>query len=211
MDDSSGERWPSGLSSRIGAAIRSAREAENVSAVKLAKRTSELGYPIHRTAIANIEAGERAITVQELVILAAALNTSPLALLLDTADETIQILPGSDMNVADVIGWFTGTTGATPPGVTSKRPQRIELMMRLNEVDEQVARQQENLLQARAAAFTAPDALQEHQDGIVRHTQGLLDSLEGKRDSILRMLNDPLLHMLDPAFQKLGREGRDDG
>ena len=201
-DNGGGGGWPSGLSSRIGTAIRSAREAENTSAVKLAKRTSELGYPMHRTAIANIEAGERAVTVPELVILAAALNTSPLALLLDTADETIQILPGNDMNVADVIGWFTGTTGATPTGVTSKRPARIELMMRLNEVDEQVARQREDLLQARAAAFTAPEALQEHEQGIVTHTQQLLDSLEAKRESIL--------HMLDPAFLILGREGGHD-
>lgn len=110
-----------------------------------------------------------------------------------------------------MLGWFTGTTGATPAGVMSKRPQRVELMMRLNEVDDQVARQQEDLLQARAAATTAPDALREHQDGIVKHTQELLGSLEAKRDSILQMLDDPLLRHLDPAFLKLGREGRDGG
>lgn len=194
MDDSAG--WPSGLSSIIGAAIRSAREAENVSAVKLAKKTSELGYPIHRTAIANIEAGERIITIAELVILAAALNTSPLALLLDTA-QAVEILPGNYMHVADALGWFTGTTGATPAGVISKRPERIDLMMQLNEVVEQVVRQKENLLSARAAATTGGIA-KEHQDRIVKHSQELLDSLQAKRDSILHMLD------LEPTYRDCG-------
>ena len=57
-----------------------------MSVLRLATRTGELGYPIHRTAISKIESGERVVTVAELIILAAALSTTPMALLVADAD-----------------------------------------------------------------------------------------------------------------------------
>jgi hypothetical protein len=190
MDDNS-EGWPAELCRRIGAAIRAARG--DVSVVKLAARTTELGYPIHRVAIAKLEAGERAITVPELVILAAALNTVPLALLLPGApDETIEILPTNEMTGAATIGWFTGTTSATPAGVTRDRAatSRLELTMRLNEVNEHLEIQRHNLFQTESSlqTFTMPDGLREHQQETVKHTRELVESLEQQRDSILHML-----------------------
>jgi transcriptional regulator with XRE-family HTH domain len=191
MGDS--QEWPAELSRRIGAAIRDARKAENVSAVQLAARTAELEYPIHRVAISKLESGERAITLPELVILAAALNTVPLALLLpDTADATIQVLPGNEMTGADAIGWFTGTTSATPAGVKRdpSATSRLELTMRLNEVNEHLNIQRHNLFQEESSlrAFDMPDGLREHQFELVKRTRALVDSLEAQRDSILHML-----------------------
>lgn len=185
--------WPAELSRRIGAAIYDTRESQNVSAVKLAARTAELGYPIHRVAISKLESGERAITVPELVILAAALNTVPLALLLPgTVDETIEILPDNPMSGATAIGWFTGTTSATPAGVERDRSatSRLELTIRLNEVNEHLEIQQRNLRQTELAleAFTMRDELRERQQERVEHTRELVKSLEGQRDSILHLL-----------------------
>ena len=193
MDDNSEGEWPAQLSRRIGAAILAAREAQDVSAVKLAARTVELGYPIHRVAISKLESGKRDITVPELVVLAAALNTVPLALLLpDAADATIQILPGSEMTGAAAIGWFTGTTSTTPAGVTRDQSAtlRLELTMRLNEVDERLDIQRHNLFQAESSLeiFTMPDALRERQHETVKRTRDLVKSLEEQRDSIVYLL-----------------------
>lgn len=185
--------WPAELSHRIGAAIHDAREAQNVSAVRLAARTAELGYPIHRVAISKLESGERAITVPELITLAAALNTVPLALLLPgTVDETIEILPGNEMPGAAAIGWLTGSTSATPAGVTRDRSatSRLELTMRLNEVDEHLDIQRRNLFQVESSlqTFTMREELKEHQQERVSQTRKLVKSLEEQRDSILHLL-----------------------
>jgi transcriptional regulator with XRE-family HTH domain len=192
MDDN-GQEWPAELSRRIGAAIRATRDAQNISAVRLAARTADLGYSIHRVAISKLESGERSITVPELITLAAALNTVPLALLLpSTVDETIEILPGDEMPGAAAIGWFTGTTSATPAGVTRDRAatSRLELTMKLNEVDEHLAIQRHNLFQAESSlqTFTMPDALKNRQQETVDHSRELVKSLEGQRDSILYLL-----------------------
>ena len=198
MDDNP-DQWPAELSRRIGAAISETRETQDVSAVKLSARTAELGYPIHRVAISKLESGERAITVPELVILAAALNTVPLALLLPgTVEETVEILPNNPMPGADAIGWFTGTTSATPTGVERDRSatSRLELTMRLNEVNEHLGIQQHNLRQTELAlqAFTMRDELRKHEEERVEHTLQLVKSLEGQRDSILHLLAQDGVH-----------------
>jgi transcriptional regulator with XRE-family HTH domain len=192
MSDSHQE-WPRVLSARIGAAIRDTRDTQNISAVKLAARTAELGYPIHRVAISKLESGERDITVPELVILAAALNTVPLALLLPgTADEEIAILPDSAMTGAAAIGWFTGTTSSTPDGVTRDRSatSRLDLTMRLNEVNEHLETQERNLLNTELSleTFEMADGLREHQRDRLTHLQGIVKTLVQQRDSILHML-----------------------
>jgi transcriptional regulator with XRE-family HTH domain len=193
MDDNPRGEWPAELSRHVGAAIQAAREAQDVSAVKLAARTAELGYPIHRVAISKLESGKRDITVPELVILAAALNTVPLALLAtDAPDEPVEILPSNEMTGASAIGWFTGSTSAAPAGVTRDRSvtQRLELTMKLNEVNELLEIQRHNLFQVESSlqTFTMPDAFRERQQETVRHTRDLVKSLEGQRDSILYML-----------------------
>jgi transcriptional regulator with XRE-family HTH domain len=197
MDDSLG--WPRELSSRIGAAIRRTRDAQNISALKLAARTGELGYPIHRVAISKLESGERDITVPELVILAAALNTVPLALLLpDTADPTVEILPSNEMTGAAAIGWFTGTTSATPAGVTRdpSATSRLALTMSLNEVEERLALQRHSLLQAEGGprVLQMSDELKALAEESAHRARAMVESLEKQRDSILHALAQDRLH-----------------
>ena len=194
MDDNF-EEWPAQLSRRIGAAIHDAREAQDVSAVKLAARTADLGYPIHRVAISKLESGERDITVPELVILAAALNTVPLALLLtDAADATTEILPGREMTGAAAIGWFTGTTRDTPAGVTRARSatSRLELTMRLNEIDEDLDMQRHNVVKAESILqrleMSDEHELRKHQEDRIKHLRELVNSLEEQRKLIVHVL-----------------------
>lgn len=190
MDDTS-EAWPAELAKRIGSAIRSTREMQHVSAVKLAARATELGFPIHRVAISKLESGEREVTVPELIVLAAALNTAPLALLLSgTADEAIEVLPDNKMTNAAAIGWFTATTNATPAGVTRDRSAtwQLELTMQLNEVDERLEVQRHNLFQAES--LTPADAFVESHRGQIEHTREIIKSLEQQRNQIIFWLTD---------------------
>lgn len=192
MDDSL-DAWPAKLSRQVGAAIRRVREGQDVSAVKLAARTAQLGYPIHRVAISKLESGERAITVPELITLAAALNTVPLALLLPgTVDETVEILPDNEMPGGSAIGWFTGTTNPTPRGVHRDRGEtsRLELTMRLNEVDELLRGQRNNLVQAESGPkmFGMPDELKARVEKSAERFREVVEALEQQRNSILDLL-----------------------
>jgi len=185
--------WPIELTRRIGTAISDARTAQNMSVVKLAARTTELGYSIHRVAISKLESGERAITVPELVILAAALNTVPLALLLPRAsDDKIEILPSNEMPGPAAIGWFTGTTGATPDGVTrdGSMTSRLALTMSLNEVEERLGWQRHSLLQAEHGpkVLQMPEGLKAQMDVTAQRAREMIESLEKERDSIIHAL-----------------------
>lgn len=185
--------WPKRLSQQIGAAIRGTRAAQNISAVKLAEKTAELNYPIHRVTISKIESGERAITMAELIVLAAALNTVPLALFVpDAATATTEILPGVEMLGVAAVGWFAGTASETPAGVTRDRSvtSRLDLTMKLTEVDEQLNIQRRNLFQQEMALqnFEMADELRERQAERSRQTGELVKSLEQQRDSIIHKL-----------------------
>ncbi len=120
-------------------------------------------------------------------------KTVPLPLLLPgTFDETVEILPDSEMAGAAAIGWFTGTTSATPAGVTRDQTatSRLERTMRLNAVDEDLDIQRRNLFQLESSldSFTMVDELKEHQRERAKHIRGLINSLEQERDSLLHML-----------------------
>lgn len=101
--------WPAGLSAQIGAAIRDARVELGISAVKLATRTGELGYPIHRVAISKIESGEREITVAELLVLAAALDVPPINLVIPPDAGEVVVLPGVHLPPEKALEKFTAT------------------------------------------------------------------------------------------------------
>jgi transcriptional regulator with XRE-family HTH domain len=185
--------WPERLSKQIGGAIRGTRAAQNISAVRLAARAGELGYPLHRTTISKIESGERAITVPELVVLAAALNTVPLALFVpDAASATTEILPGVEMLGVAAVGWFAGTASETPDGVKRDKAitSRLDLAMRLTEVDEQLNVQRRNLFQQEMGLqqFEMGDELRAHEDERLKQTGELVNSLEKQRDSIIHKL-----------------------
>ena len=70
----------------------------------------ELGVPIRRSVLANLESGRRStLSVAELLVLARALGVAPLMLLFPIgAAETIEVLPGEEVPVFAAARWFTG-------------------------------------------------------------------------------------------------------
>lgn len=86
--------WSKDVTARIGAEVKRLRGKR--SAQWLADQTGELGHPIPRTTISETENGRRSsITVQELVVLAQALDVPPIELLYPGIPAaTVEMLPG---------------------------------------------------------------------------------------------------------------------
>jgi transcriptional regulator with XRE-family HTH domain len=106
------------LAARFGNAVSARRKALQLTASELARQTAELGYPISRGAIAQIESNSRSgkIDVAELLVLAAALNIPPVLLLFhDFPDEEpVEMLPGVRAYSADAVRWVSGFLSLPP-------------------------------------------------------------------------------------------------
>ncbi|MFC9761380.1 helix-turn-helix domain-containing protein [Rhodococcus jostii] len=108
--------WAEETITRIARAIREARGER--SAQWLADRTAELGHPISRVAISNLEVGRKSgLDIADLIILARALEVSPVQLIYPgLMDEPVEVVPQQSISSADALFWFTGE-GAPNPGV----------------------------------------------------------------------------------------------
>lgn len=87
-----------------------ARPGGKVSAQQLSERCTELGYPIPRSTIANLERGRKeTISVQEVLVLARALEVPPLQLVFPVGRErTLVVLPGEVTSTWLAAERFTG-------------------------------------------------------------------------------------------------------
>lgn len=100
-------QWERDLHARISQAIKVARGKR--SAQWLADRTVELGYPVTRAQIANYESGRKmTLDIAELIALASALNTSPVALVYPGPyDEEVELFPGESWSQFTAAQWFS--------------------------------------------------------------------------------------------------------
>lgn len=100
------------LADRIGKAVARRRAKLGMTAVDLADRTRELGYPITRVAISKIENNARAgkLDISELSVLAAALRIPPILLVYpDVPNAEVEVLPNVEPAASDkAFRWFTG-------------------------------------------------------------------------------------------------------
>ncbi|MDM1896014.1 hypothetical protein PP299_07365 [Mycobacteroides abscessus] len=106
--------WAEEQAYRVAQEVRRLRDPQT--AQWLADRTKALGYPLTRTVISDLEVGRRRyVTTAELIILARALNTAPIALMYPPPYRAaIQILPvpeGQEAVKLETIvaaQWFSG-------------------------------------------------------------------------------------------------------
>jgi transcriptional regulator with XRE-family HTH domain len=102
--------WAATLARDIAGQIRRHRLARELSAQQLADRCAALGMEIPRSVIANLEIGRRpTVSVAELLILAAALEVPPVALIAPLGQEPeTRILPNRELITFDAILWMSG-------------------------------------------------------------------------------------------------------
>jgi transcriptional regulator with XRE-family HTH domain len=104
------------LGARFGSAVGRRRKALKLTASEVARRTAELGYPVSRGAIAQIESNSRAgkVDVAELFVLALALDIPPVLLLFDGYPQgrPVEIRPSVDAEIEDAVRWVSGRISA---------------------------------------------------------------------------------------------------
>lgn len=102
---------------------------------RLSERCTELGYPIPRSTLTNLELGRKeALVVQELVVIAEALRIPPVELLFPAlVTGQTEFLPGQTTMTWHALRHFTGETPF--PGVTAMTDEpeyHLSLMRQLD-------------------------------------------------------------------------------
>lgn len=103
--------WEMRHAAGIGKAVKKQRGRRT--AAWLEERTEELGLKMTRQAIADLETGRRRfVTTAELLVLAEALDTTPVNLMFqdvsDDAENVIEVLPGIETTGFQATQWFSG-------------------------------------------------------------------------------------------------------
>jgi transcriptional regulator with XRE-family HTH domain len=110
-DEDDVPEWVDQVMATVAAEVRRRRKELRMSAQDLADRCEEIGYPIPRNVIANMESGRRAsLPLVEVLVLAEALRTYPICLLYPVGYvDRVQRLPLQDSEPTwDAMRWFTG-------------------------------------------------------------------------------------------------------
>lgn len=103
----------------IAAQIRKRREQLGLNREQVAERCAQNGVPqLTQAALTNIETGRpdnksskrrRDVSVEELLVLARALETSPLLMMFPVGhQDQVEVLPGRSVDVWPALRWFTG-------------------------------------------------------------------------------------------------------
>ncbi|MFC7326281.1 helix-turn-helix domain-containing protein [Marinactinospora rubrisoli] len=102
--------WSERLAGAVAKEVRRHRKRQGMSAQELADRCANLGMPLKRSVLANLESGRRTtVTLAELIVLARALGVPPLLLAFPVAqEEHTEVLPGQTVGTWAAAKWFTG-------------------------------------------------------------------------------------------------------
>jgi transcriptional regulator with XRE-family HTH domain len=113
-----GNEWSVRVAAGIGKRVARYRARADLTASMLSERCRDLGLPLDRNVIAKLENGHRqSVTVDEVYVLAAALDVPPVQLLAGVGDEeTAEILPGRHVPAFRGVQWFTGEGPMPEPG-----------------------------------------------------------------------------------------------
>jgi transcriptional regulator with XRE-family HTH domain len=111
-------RWAARITRAVAGEIRQRRKARGMSAEDLAAACADLGMPIPRSTLADLENGRRAsISVAEWLALAAALDVPPVMLLCPVGTaETAEVLPGAEAPAFRAAQWVAGEAPLRDPG-----------------------------------------------------------------------------------------------
>lgn len=176
------KNWAEQQAHRVALEIRRLRDKRPVQ--WLAARTEELGSPVTRSVISDLELGRRRyVTTAELIVLARALDTAPIALLYPAPyRDRIQALPtpeGSELSEVEkilAVQWFSGE-----PDPMTGYLERLGLSY----LDEMNYDSQLKALQRARRAF--------HLDARLRHKRAQLSTRRrAKRDGLDAVTNDEL-------------------
>jgi transcriptional regulator with XRE-family HTH domain len=113
-----GNEWSVRVANGIGKRVAYYRTRADLTAAMLSDRCGELGLPLDRNVIAKLENGHRqSVTVDEVYVLAVALEIPPVLLLFGVGtEETASILPEWEVTPWHALRWFCGFSTFPQPG-----------------------------------------------------------------------------------------------
>ena len=158
------------LSDEVAEEVSRLRRAAGLNRDQLADRCADLGLPLSAAAIANIETGRRGkdgerrreVTVDELVVLARALQVTPLELVMPLAkSETIEVFPGHRVPRWQAVQWF-----AAEAPLTDGEPGSGQLLALFRQHAQLLAEVHSAQLQAASARLSARGAEPEERSAI---------------------------------------------
>ncbi|MBP5862817.1 helix-turn-helix domain-containing protein [Streptomyces scabiei] len=103
--------WSTRLALSVAREVRRHRQAQGLSAQQLSERCAEVGMPIQRSVLANLESGRRTtVTVAEVLVLARALGVPPGVLIFPVGHVAeFEVLPGAWQEPSVALDWLSGT------------------------------------------------------------------------------------------------------
>lgn len=173
------EDWATELVKRVGKAMKDARNGRP--ATWLSDRTAELGYRIPATVISKLDSGHRGsvLGVAELVVLAAALDMPPAALLYpDLPDGEVKMLPNRPARSIAAARWFSGEVsrasieGAVDPAqIDAEREnmRRLRMSRQKDMLESDIARTQ------RLAGMSQQQADGGAEDALLEKIRAMVD------------------------------------
>lgn len=165
MTQPSEPEWSTELALSVAAEVRRHRQAQGLSAQQLADRCAELGMPIQRSVIANMESGRRTtVTVAEVLVLAAALQVPPALLLLSVGhSEKVEILPRQFVDPLDAADWFVGIGRGLGPSFSTRGKNSLHVYRRHRALSNQLRRLLEQREQSRTEYVQSQEGEQERR------------------------------------------------
>lgn len=109
--------WAARVASLIADEVKRLRKVRGMSAQQLSEKCENLGLPIARSVIANLESKRRlTVSVPEVIILARALEVPPVSLIFPIGQaEKTEMLPGLYVDPMGAVGYLSGSS--VPPGI----------------------------------------------------------------------------------------------
>lgn len=111
MTQENWEEWPARLANRVAQEVRRHRMRRGMSAQQLADVCAQLGLPLSRSALANLESGRRpTVSLAEVLVLGKALGVPPIELVFPVGreEQLVEVLPGKKMGAWEAVKWFSG-------------------------------------------------------------------------------------------------------
>lgn len=213
------DSWPDEVTTRIASEIKRLRvEVLDVSGQWLSDRTHELGHRVSRSTISEIESGRRkSITIADLVILAAALDTVPIALIYPGPySQDVRALPKLQVPQIWAVRWFSGDLKSRSEvpfddkGHSVQIPRPAEYSENLRRL--QCAREAALIYDRKAAMWRELNAMRRHQeernipDEQIRAATDAIADYQRQIDDLTR-LGEARIDVDGEAFERSADEG----
>lgn len=119
-DELSGDTWGERLILNVAERIRNTRRAQRLSVRALADRTVELGHPVTRQALVNLEGGRKGtLSIDDLFVIAHALAVNPLYLVFDPLQmgRPLEVLPDLTVPEWEAFRWASSRPSQISSGL----------------------------------------------------------------------------------------------